>query len=89
MQRQFIPSVEHKWGLLRISTKQAWVGLTERETAMIFELVAAQSLKDWMVWQAGWPGWQPLSAIETTFEFIAPKPDARMLAALKSRRAAE
>jgi len=68
-QKPFIPSIEHRWALLRISKKQAWVGLTEREFSMMCDYVAHQNPSDWMMWVAGWPEWKSLEGTEKIWNF--------------------
>lgn len=69
----FQPSVEHKWGLLRLSRRSAWVGLTDREAAMILSLVDPGTEGDWLVWCHPWTEWKPLIECDLQFEVSVPE----------------
>jgi hypothetical protein len=71
--KPFIPSAEHRWGLARISAKKMWVGLTEREFALLYEWVAAKNPDDWLMWMAGWNEWRPLAGEEKIWQFQMPQ----------------
>lgn len=71
-QKPFVPSIEHRWGLCRISQKKVWIGLTEREFALFFELIARKNPKDWMMWCAGWNEWKNLEACEKNWNCYLP-----------------
>ena len=51
----FIPSIEHKWGLVKLATQQQWLGLTEREivlvlTTIVWAMVAIYPHAKWITY---------------------------------------
>ncbi len=56
----FIPSIEHKWGLVRLSTQQQWLGLTEREIVLVLTTINPAAYREWLIWQNPQKEWSIL-----------------------------
>lgn len=88
-QLPFVPSAEHRWGLCRISKKQVWVGLTEREFALIYEFNAKNNPSDWLMWIAGWSEWKKLDQTEKTWNCYLPEFPVDLPQPAKKKRSAD
>jgi hypothetical protein len=71
--KPIIPSSEYRWGLINLPQKKQWLGLTEREFALLYEWVVKESLEQWYMWNLGWPDWRPLHEVEKTWECFLPE----------------
>jgi hypothetical protein len=69
-------SSEHKWGLISLARKFSWVGLSEREFAMIYEVSVASSPDKWWMWHAGWSEWKPVTQVQKFWTYQVPPADA-------------
>ncbi len=63
-QKPTIPSADYRWGLYKLSTGQSWVGLSERETRLIFEIAAQNQPENWLIWNITWAEWKPLQQFD-------------------------
>ncbi len=75
----FIPSIEHKWGLVRLSTQQQWLGLTEREIVLVLSTINPAVYREWLIWQNPQKEWSILDDFlkNGQYEFQYKIPDSR------------
>ena len=73
-QPQF-PSSEFRWGLLSLDLKAGWVGLTEREFVMFYELMAKTKPHRWIMWHISWTEWKLVSKVTAFWTYTLPEPE--------------
>lgn len=75
----FIPSIEHKWGLVKLATQQQWLGLTEREIVLVLTTINPAAYREWLIWQNPQKEWSILDDFlkNGQHEFQYKIPDSR------------